>query len=188
MKTTKKLWLFTLVCVMALTTSSCSGDDDDDGMTGWYSNTLFTTKDLKGALDGVNTNSPYIKYFSSDGELCIGDYVPQTGSVHYAQMVYKVTWLRFVQFIDDHTMAIYSSGKVFKKGSGYGTKVYELEGDSRTGPLEVYALDGFYCSYKRDGKSLRLSNGEGETFTISMSGNSFVLDGLTYTKISSGKH
>ena len=146
MKTTKKLWLFMFICAMVLTTSSCSKDDDGGsggGMTGWYSNGLFTTKDLKGALDGVNTNSPYISYFNSDGELCIGENTPQTGSVHYAQMVYKVTWLRFVQFIDDHTMAIYSSGKVFKKGSGYGTKVYELEGDSKTGPLEVYALDGF---------------------------------------------
>ena len=174
---------------MVISLSACSGSDDDEsggsGLAGWYMNGLYTTEDVNGAMSSLDLNNT--TFFNSSGELCITENTPQTGNVHYATMSYMVTWLRFIEITNSNTLTIYSSGKIFKKGSGYGTKVYELEGNKYTGPLEVYALDGFDVSYKRDGNNLILSS-QGETVTLYYSNNSFIMDGITYNKISTSKH
>ncbi len=202
MKTIKPINYLTMMLfasVISLGMVSCSKDDGEgggssSGITGWYASTEITTADINNeinsllAMSGASMDSPYVTYFNSIGELSVTDNSPQTGNVHYARMTYKVLGLRFIQILDEQTMCIYSSGAVLRKGTSYAIKVYELEGNNYTGPLEVHAADGFYVTYKRNGNYLTLYGTEGETATVGYSNNTLILDGIRYKKISTDKH
>ena len=195
-----------MMSLVSMSFASCSGggdggNNDEGGLGGgeWYMSGLYYTMDqlnqsMYDLFNGDWSNCP-ANCFDSDGKLLVSYQQPSTyeisldgylSKVTYAPMQLTTDGFKFIQIVNSNTLVFYFDGAIYKSDYQYGTKVYELEGNKYTGPLAVFANEPHYLTYTREGDYLNITV-EGQVERIAVSGNSLIVDGIKFDKISTAK-
>lgn len=171
--------LMMLLWVTALFAVSCDTDDgsDDkaDELLGWYTDMLLTSESWFFDFSGLDMSSSSFSIFDEEGRLAPTD----------GYMSTYIPNINFIKVIDDHTLVAYEYGDVYKAGKSVGEKVYDLNGNTLTGPMAVYASAPYYIVYERDGNYLIFNDAEGHEVKMGISDNALIFDGKRYEKIAS---
>ncbi len=168
-----------LLWVTALFAVSCDTDDDSDDkvneLLGWYTDGLLTSEYWFFDFADLDMSSSSFSIFDAEGR-----FAPTDG-----RMYRYIPNINFINVIDDNTLVVYEYGDIYKAGKGVGTKVYDLNGNSLTGPMAVYASAPYYIVYKRDGNYLIFNDAEGHEVKAGISDKALIFDGKRYEKIAS---
>jgi len=168
-----------LLGLTALFAVSCDTDDgsDDKGneLLGWYTDCLLTSEYWYFDFADLDMSSSSFSIFDAGGRLAPTD----------GRMCINIPNINFINVIDDNTLVVYEYGDIYKAGKGVGTKVYDLNGNSLTGPMSVYASAAYYVVYQRDGKYLIFNDAEGHEVKMGISDKALIFDGKRYEKIDS---
>lgn len=168
-----------LLWVTALFAVSCDTDDGSDDkvneLLGWYTDGLLTSEYWFFDFADLDMSSSSFSIFDAEGRFAPTD----------DRMYIYIPNINFINVIDDNTLVVYEYGDIYKAGKGVGTKVYDLNGNSLTGPMAVYASAPYYIVYKRDGNYLIFNDAEGHEVKAGISDKALIFDGKRYEKIAS---